>query len=558
MSSFENDVLQKQLHSSLESADVSQFGDPDVSSLKCTDISKFRGTIATQQITIDNLITEKKNLQAALSKQTTNLLIEPTREYSKYNSGEHSSARSSTSEASSDPIPSSDISQNNLAAHVEHLTDLLERGKEYQHTLLNDLNRSKRLNKHLRSTVKCLEKSTAIVEEEKKTMQGKFRQQLITSRRSSSRRVSSAGFSRGDRAMEKRGEEGVKPLRNGDAQVDPGPCLIKSERMVPLLTHIESEMALAVRTAVEIPTLLTSHLVSTTDVAVEQEELTLMSSVLALKVSLLGLADSGENGDGDKEPDCREDIFEISEGPCRSCTMYVNSLQQKLQRQKRIHEREVRNLRSVSASPMHSARGDSNSHFFPSMPNTPAASFRGEWRNPSSIVCVAATDVSAATFVPVVSGPTAITSTASDAVTIPTSPSLSGGDASGETDDTCIADLSQDSVSVPSSTSTSEQGSGTACVLPADLSSADFITTKFATDIVAAAVNTARGRVTFAAPGVVFLPVHTPKRAILRSPRLPMSPQLPTSPKGSKPPAGSSSRVIKLKEERVEKGKSSG
>ena len=547
------------MKSSIESTDINHFNDSDVGQSKSTNVSKFRGTTASQQITIENLQIEKKHLQAALSKQSASLAVPQSKEFSIYDIKDNSTARSSVSEASYDNVPLCDRSQIGLEAQVEKLRELLSRGKENQDTLLDDLNRSKRLNKHLRSTIKCLEKSSAEAEAEKKAIQNKYQKQLLTVKRNTSRRATSTGLTPRDQVVKKRGEE--NGTRQGDSDKDKVvvPCLTTSGRKASSAEHSATITEPKIESSrltehVIIPTQLVPDTRSSRDITEEEK-----NQILALKLSPSGLSenvvnkgideDQDQDQDHDYDPDQREDIFAITEGPCKSCTLYVNSLQQKLQRQKRIHEREIRGLRSVSASPMNSARSEKNGHFFPSVPTTPAASYRCDRRTTG--FTLGAVDVPAVTVVPI--------STVVTSAMCLTSNATSADDVTTSTANNCslkenVVNFDDHRVGISTSTSiATEQIIGADNLTSSFLSQpTDSTTTKVATDMIAAAVNTAKGRVTFAVSVAASPPPQTPRRTSLRPARLTLSPQIPTSPKGSKPSNGSSSRVIKLKEEVIE------
>ena len=487
-------------------------------------------------------------------------MVPQSREFSIYNPNDNSTARSSISEASYDNVPSSDRSQMGLEAQVGLLRELLSRGKEYQDTLLDDLNRSKRINKHLRSTIKCLEKAAAEAEAEKKATQGKHQKQLLTVR-NTSRRASSTGLTPRDLLVKKKVEENGVHQKNNDDEKDKVvvPCMTASGRKAsstqPSVAITDSKIeAMRPRGGTAIPIQLVPDSKSSSDVATEEEK----NQILALKFSLSGLtegvanksSDQEQEQDQDQDQDQKEDIFVITEGPCKSCTMYVNSLQQKLLRQKRIHEREIRGIRSVSSSPMHSGRSENSGHFFPSVPTTPASSFRCERRNPGSILSSVDVPVPAVTVVP--------TSTVSTSAMSLTYNATSDGAGNVSIAEVCsltenVVNFGDHRINISTSTSVAtEQVIDTNNPLSSILSHPiDFTTTKVATDMIAAAVNTAKGRVTFATSGAASPPPHTPRRTSLRPARL-LSPQMPTSPKGSKPSNGSISRVIKLKEEVME------
>ena len=155
--SHQNDLLHKQLDTSSVAAEF----------------NKFRSTINSQQTIIDNLLAQKKGLQSASILQNRLLLGQQSRDDSSVHG---SSNNNDNNDESTDLILSFDGHYKVLVARIERLTDLFDRGREYQHTLSEDLSKSKRINKRIRSKVRALEEVVALKEEENRDIREKLNQ----------------------------------------------------------------------------------------------------------------------------------------------------------------------------------------------------------------------------------------------------------------------------------------------------------------------------------------------------------------------------------------------
>ena len=118
-------------------------------------LNKFQITIASQQLTIESLLLEKKDRGQDTSFRQFSLL--PS-----------SQLRESTA-GSPDLILSFEGHYKVLVSRIERLTELFNKGREYQNFLLEGLNKSKRMNKRLRCRAESLEELLMLSESKNET-----------------------------------------------------------------------------------------------------------------------------------------------------------------------------------------------------------------------------------------------------------------------------------------------------------------------------------------------------------------------------------------------------
>lgn len=138
--SEENEQLHRQLNTSSVTAKL----------------NKFQITIASQQLTIESLLLEKKDrgLQDTSFRQFSLLPSSQLRE---------------STAGSPDLILSFEGHYKGLVSRIERLTELFNKGREYQKFLLEGLNKSKRMNKRLRCRAESLEELLMLSEPKNET-----------------------------------------------------------------------------------------------------------------------------------------------------------------------------------------------------------------------------------------------------------------------------------------------------------------------------------------------------------------------------------------------------